>query len=271
MAGRALSDLDVDVVHDNSLAGPLLAFGSRVPTLVTTHGPVQGELGRYYGSLPEAVSLVAISNAQRRLAPHLNWCATVYNGIPVRDYPFSAEKDDFALFLGRMSPEKAPHLAIDACREAGIDLVIAAKCNEPAERAYFEAEVKPRLGPGVEYVGEVGGQSKMDLFSRARCFVFPIQWEEPFGIVMVEAMACGTPVVALNRGSVPEIVDDGITGFVCTSPHELPEAIKRSDVIAPEDCRRRALKFDVSNMVAGYELVFQRIARESGSVRPLAV
>ena len=261
VAGRALEDLEVDVIHDNSFAGPLLAHGRRIPTLVTAHGPVDGELGRYYATLPRSVRLVAISEAQRRLAPHLPWCATVHNGIPVREYPFVAEKSDYALFLGRMSPDKAPHLAIDACKEAGLDLIIAAKCSEPRERDYFETEVRPRLGSGVEYVGEVGGDQKKDLLAGARCLVFPIQWDEPFGIVMVEAMACGTPVVAMARGSVPEVVANGVSGFVCTRREELPEAIKRSEMIAPADCRRRAMRFDVSRMVSGYQEVFREMAR----------
>jgi glycosyltransferase involved in cell wall biosynthesis len=255
-AGQVLEKLEVDVIHDNSFAGPLLAFGRSTPTVVTAHGPVTGEFRFYYAYMPEAVSLVAISNAQREMAPELKWATTIYNGIPVEEYPFRANKDDFALFLGRMSPEKAPHLAIEACREVGIDLVIAAKFNEPREQEYFDSEVRPLLGPGVDFIGQTGGDEKKDLLARARCLVFPIQWDEPFGIVMVEAMACGTPVVALEGGSAREVVANNVSGFVCETPEELPEAIKRADVLRPEDCRRRAELFDVAQMVRGYEDLF---------------
>jgi glycosyltransferase involved in cell wall biosynthesis len=255
--GHALSDSDVDLVHDNSLAGPLLAFGRSVPTIVTAHGPVDGEIGLYYRLLSPVVTLVAISEAQRRLAPELAWGGTVYNSIPVEEYPTREIKEDFAVWLGRMNPEKAPHLAIDAAREAGIPLVLAGKCAEPLEKRYFEQEIAPRLGPGVQWTGEADTERKKDLLSRARCLLFPIRWEEPFGIVMVEAMACGTPVVALRAGSVPEVVADGVTGFVCDSPDELPAAVDKVGDIEPHACRARVVeKFSVEAMVSGYERVY---------------
>lgn len=268
LAFASLRDLGpFDVVHDHTLVGPLLAHAWEAPVVVTAHGPVDGELGTYYSTLPPNAHLVAISNAQRNNNPDLRWAETIHNGIPVGDYPFVEDKDDFALFLGRMSPEKAPHLAIEACRAAGIDLVIAAKCNEPREHEYYEAKMRPLLGPGVEYVGEVADQDKKELLGKARCLVFPIQWEEPFGIVMVEAMACGTPVVALPGGSVTEVVADGESGFVCPDLDQLAESIKRADVIDPRACRRRAELFDVSGMVAGYEDLFARLSmkRDTGS------
>ncbi len=258
--GSALRDADVDVVHDNSLAGPLLSFGRSQPTVVTAHGPVDGEVGRYYGLLSPVASLVAISDAQRRLAPDLPWVATVHNCIPVDEYPFREQKEDFAVWLGRTNPEKAPHLAIEAARAAGIPLVLAGKCSEPSEKAYFDQEIAPRLGPGVEWTGEADTERKKDLLARARCFVFPIRWQEPFGIVMVEALACGTPVVALREGSVPEIVVDGVTGFVCDSPDELSDAIARVSDVQPKECRRHAQdNFSVPVMVSGYEAVYEKV------------
>ena len=255
--GRALRDAGVDLVHDNSLAGPLLAFGRQVPTIVTAHGPVDGEVGHYYRLLSPVVTMVAISDAQRRIAPDLSWAGTVYNSIPVEEYPIREVKEDFAVWLGRIHPEKAPHLAIDAAREAGIPLVLAGKCAEPLERQYFETEIAPRLGPGVQWTGVADTERKKDLLSRASCFIFPIRWEEPFGIVMVEAMACGTPVVALRAGSVPEVVVDGVTGFVCDLPEELPAAIGKVRDIDPAACRARVSeKFSVDAMVSGYERIY---------------
>lgn len=257
-AARALDGFELDVVHDHTLAGPLVALGRSIPTVVSAHGPVSGELGGYYANLGNSVSLVAISNAQRRSAPNLPWVATVYNSTPVREYPFRENKDDFTLFLGRMSPEKGVHLAIDAARQANVPLVIAGKCTEPEEHAYFEEQVAPRLGSDVEWLGEADTQTKKDLLSRARCLLFPIQWEEPFGIVMVEAMACGTPVVALAHGSVSEVVKHGTTGYICDNPTQIPAAIARCDAIYPAACRAWvAGKFDVATMVSGYERVYR--------------
>ncbi len=262
-AAEVLSDTPLDIVHDNSFAGPLVACRYGAPTVVTAHGPVTGEFGdRYYARLGPGVGLIAISDAQMRLAPHLPWLGRVHNAIPVLEFPFREDKDDYVLFLGRMSPEKGAHLAIDAARAAGLPLVMAAKCREGAERAYFEAEVAPRLGPGVTYVGEADLATKKDLLARARCLVSPVCWEEPFGLVMAEALACGTPVVALRRGSVPEIVEHGTTGLICDSPDELPAALHRVEECDPVTCRRSALeRFDVAIMVSGYEAMYRRALR----------
>ncbi|TNY38602.1 glycosyltransferase family 4 protein [Thermomonospora catenispora] len=256
-ATRLLDELDVHIVHDHSLAGPLTARGRAVPTVATVHGPVTGDLARYYAELGDAVGLVALSDAQRRAAPGLNWVGTVPNAVDVDTFPFRADKEDFVLFIGRFNPDKGAHLAIDAARAAGRRIVLAGKLNERPERDYFAAEIEPRLGPDVEYVGEADGALKRDLFSRARCLLFPIQWEEPFGMVMIEAMACGTPVVALGRGAVPEVVVDGRTGYILDDPADLPEAVDRVDRIRPADCREHvAANFDVSVMGRRYEQVY---------------
>src|SRR5919108_975795 len=256
---RLLQDLDFDVVHDHSFAGPLLAHARECPTVVTAHGPVDGELADYYEEVGTAAALVAISAAQRRQRPNLPWAATIHNAIPTSEYPFRQDKDDYALWLGRMSPEKGPEVAIDAARQAGRRLVMAGKCNELAEKQYFDSEVRPRLGSDIEWIGEADTERKKELLSRASCLLFPIQWPEPFGIVMVEAMACGTPVVALDNGSVPEVVVDGVTGVICRAPKDLPEALQRSEAIDPAACRQRVVDcFDVPDMVQGYETVYRR-------------
>jgi glycosyltransferase involved in cell wall biosynthesis len=256
----ALEDIEVDIVHDHSFAGPLLGRGRRAPTVATVHGPLVEELDTYYRLLGRSVHLVAISDAQRRSDPDLHWTATVYNAIRVHDYPFRAGKDDYALFLGRMNLDKGAHIAIDVARKAGWRLLIAAKLNEPAEQAYFDEEIKPRLGDDVEWLGEANGERKSELLSGARCLLFPLQWEEPFGLVMIEAMACGTPVVALRRGSVPEIVTDGVTGVLRDDPADLPAALDAVAGIDPRACRERAEnEFDLPVMVSRYEEVYRNL------------
>jgi glycosyltransferase involved in cell wall biosynthesis len=254
-----LDELDVQVVHDHSAAGPLGAMSRSAPTVLTAHGPVDGELGVYYRRLD--LPLVAISDFQRKAAPDLPWVGRVHNAIPVASFPYHKDKEEFCLFLGRMSPEKAPDLAILAAHSAGLPIVVAAKCTEPAERQYFDERVRPLLAPDDVWFGEADAKDKRDLLSRARCLVFPVQWDEPFGLVMVEAMACGTPVVALRRGSVSEVVDHGVTGWICQQPEQLGRRIVEANRIDPAACRDRAERlFDVSQMVAGYEQVYRHLA-----------
>src|SRR5579875_3785670 len=181
-AAAVLDGAEVDVVHDHTLAGPLLARGRAVPTVVTAHGPVTGEPGDYLARLGGTVDVVAISEAQRRLRPELNWLATVHNGIDVASYPMGGGDGGYLLFLGRFNPEKGAHLAIDAARRAGRRLVLAGKLNEPAERHYFNALVRPRLGPDVDYVGEADAATKRELYAGAEALLFPVCWEEPFGL-----------------------------------------------------------------------------------------
>ena len=269
---RILDQLDVDVVHDHTLAGPLLARGRGTPTVVTVHGPLAGEPGEYYRHLGETVHLVAISDAQRRWAPDLHWCATVHNAIDPDDLRYCAEKEEWVLFLGRCTPDKGMHLAIDAARESSREIRLAAKCSEPAEKAYFEKEIRPRIGEGVEWLGEVGGEVKTDLLARARCLLFPIQWEEPFGMVMIEAMASGTPVISMRRGSVPEVVSHGVTGIVCDEPAELRHAIDVVGRIDPARCRQEVLRrFTPEVMAAGYEEAYRRVLGRGQHGAPAAV
>jgi glycosyltransferase involved in cell wall biosynthesis len=261
LADRLLAGLDLEVVHDHSAAGPLTALGRRIPTVVTAHGTTEGEPGRYYRAIADRVALVAISEAQRRRLPELAWAGVVHNGIPVAQYPYRVEKDDFALFLGRMGPDKGAHRAIAAARAAGVPLILAAKCREPAELAYFEQEIRPQLGSEVTWVGEADTATKKELLARARCLLFPVRWQEPFGIVLVEALACGTPVVALAGGAVTEILTHGRTGLVTNQPEDLPALLAQVGRIDPAACRQRAWRFDVAVMVAGYEAIYARLAR----------
>ncbi|WP_230880049.1 glycosyltransferase family 4 protein [Planomonospora sp. ID67723] len=259
-ASRMVAGLGADVVHDHSTAGPLTAAARGVPTVVTCHGDVDGELVEYYRALGRDVSVVAISEAQRRVAPDLNWAGVVHNAVDTASFPFRKDKEDWVLWLGRFNPDKGVHLAIDAARAAGRRILLAGKLTEQVEKDYFDEQIKPRLGPGVEYVGEAGTARKRELLSAARCLVFPIIWAEPFGMVMIEAMACGTPVVALDRGAVPEVVVDGVTGFVLSREEDLPGAIGAVGAIRPEDCRSHVRrKFDVTVMARGYERVYRQV------------
>jgi glycosyltransferase involved in cell wall biosynthesis len=263
LVGRALEGMDVDIVHDHTLAGPLMAPSRRAPTVVTAHGPMRTEWGEYLRTISAWVSLIAISDSQQRFAPDLPWRATVHNAVDTDDLVYADKKDDYVLFLGRMNDEKAPHLAIDASRAAGRRILVAGKCSEPAEEEFFAEHIKPRLGPDVEWLGETSGEDKRQLLAKAEALVFPIQWDEPFGLVVIEAMGSGTPVVALRRGSVPELVIDGVTGFVRDEPEELADALREIDRLDPAECRRHVVEnFSPERMVEGYERAFADIVRE---------
>jgi hypothetical protein len=207
--------------------------------------------------------MIAISESQRSHAPELPWAATVHNSVRASTFPFRADKEPFVLFLGRMNPTKGPHLAIDAARAAGLPIVLAGKCSEPLEKAYLKREIEPRLGPDTELFGVADAAAKRDLLSRACAMLFPICWEEPFGLVMIEAMACGTPVVALRRGSVPEIIVNGVTGIVKDDPAQLPEAIELARRLDPAACQAHvAARFTTELMAARYEDAYRRVLAE---------
>ena len=261
-----LQHLNLDVIHDHSTVGPLQARMRTVPTVVTAHGPVTGEFGQYYAAIDGTVALVAISAAQRAQAPALDWAGLVHNAVRTDDYPFAGRKADYVVYLGRLSREKGAHLAIEAARAAGCPIILAGPCTAPDDRQYFEQEVRPRLGLDARWIGEARFAAKVGLLANARCLVFPIEWEEPFGMVMIEAMACGTPVVALRRGSVPEIVVDGVTGFIRDRAEDLASAIQQVDSLDPLACRRRVRRqFDTSQMAAGYERIYRQVAKSHGT------
>jgi glycosyltransferase involved in cell wall biosynthesis len=250
----------LDVVHDHTLTGALLAPSHPVPTVLTCHGPMLPEIQRLYRDMAPQLGLVAISHRQRELAPGMAWLATVHNAVRAEDWPMrtTAPADgEFALFLGRLHPDKAPHLALDAAHAAGLPVVLAGKCAEPIELEYLEREVRPRLRDGDVLFGMADAAQKRDLLTRARCLLMPIVWEEPFGMVLIESMVCGTPVVALRAGAVPEIVVDGVTGFVCDDLAAFTAAIGRVGRLDPRDCRQHAVsRFGVERMAAGYELAY---------------
>ncbi len=249
-----------DVVH-NHCGEILMAFSSLVatPLLTTVHGPMTPDsqiawdyYTGYYNS---------ISQAAKNGFPDKGYLGVVYNGIDVDSFPLCVEKDDYLLFLGRLSVEKGTHLAIEVARARGERLIIAGKVD-PVDRDYYEEQVAPRIdGSLVTYVGEADAARKRELFSRARCLLHPVTWPEPFGLVMAEAMACGTPVVGFGLGSVPEVVRHGETGFVVDTVEAMIEVVGRVDEIDPYRCRAHVVQtFSAEAMVDGYERLYQIIA-----------
>ena len=236
------------------------------PTVTTLHGRLDlPETRRVLARFPEQ-RLVSISYSQRLPVADLplNWQATVYNGIRLEHFPFRPEPDDppYLAFIGRISPEKGPTIAIEVARRVGLPLKIGAKID-PADRDWAEEHFLPLLDtPGVEYLGEVDERQKAELLGGALALLFPINWPEPFGLAMTEAMACGTPVIAFPGGSVEEVVRDGVTGFICRSHtvEEMVEAVRRVEQIDRAACRRHVEQhFSAQAMADGYEAVYERV------------
>ena len=231
------------------------------PTVHTLHGRLDMPQVHMVMRQFEDVPLVSISDAQRLPLDDLDlaWAGTVYHGLPMEDYPFG-RGGSYLAFLGRISPEKRPDLAIAVAKRAGIPLKIAAKVD-PVDRPYFEREIEPLLGdPLIQFVGEIGEADKPGFLGEALGLLFPIDWPEPFGLVMIEAMACGTPVIARRCGSVPEVITPGRTGFIADSVDEIVQAVKRLDRIDRMACRREAeARFSVTQMVDGYEAIYEKL------------
>jgi glycosyltransferase involved in cell wall biosynthesis len=261
---------EFDILHDHTgPVGSSIGAMSDCPTVHTLHGPFTDETTMLYRRIARRHWFVAISESQKSMAPeNLRWGGVVYNGIPMDRYPFREAKDDYLLFLGRADEEKAPHLAIQAARQAGRRLVMCVTTKNERERRYWAEQVEPLLADDVEVRGECDQDQKADLLSRAAALVFPIQWPEPFGLVMTEAMACGTPVVAWRNGSVPEVVADGQTGFIVSSVEEMAAAVDRVGELDPKAMRARVeQRFSAEAMVVGYEGVYQRVLTEGGTAQ----
>jgi glycosyltransferase involved in cell wall biosynthesis len=253
----------VDVIHDHTLLGPLFAASHRVAPIVTTnHGPFTPLTKPLFRDIGERTSLVAISVSQAHSAGRgIRIAKVIPHGIDVDAIPVGRGDGGYVLFLGRMTPEKGAHLAIDAARRAGVRIVVAAKCREPKEQQYFDRMIAPRLGPGAEFVGEVGGADKWELLGAATALVNPIRWSEPFGLVMAEALACGTPVVACPVGAAPEIVDHGLTGFLCSTTVELDQAVRDAETIDRAICRKVAAdRHSMDRMVADHVELYSRLS-----------
>jgi glycosyltransferase involved in cell wall biosynthesis len=256
---------EFDLLHDHTgPVGASIGAMSDAPTVHTLHGPFTEQTSMLYRCIAHRHWFVAISENQRSMGPaNLRW-GVVYNGIALDRYPFREDKEDFLFFLGRADEEKAPHLAIQAARRAGRRLVMCVTTKNQREQTYWAERVEPLLGDDVEVRGECDQEQKTDLLARAAALLFPIQWPEPFGLVMTEAMACGTPVVAWRNGSVPEVVADGETGFIVESVKEMAAGVDRLGELDPHAMRARVKeRFSAEAMVAGYERVYQQVLTRS--------
>ena len=258
-----------DVVHDHSgLMGILMGASTRLqtPVVATLHGDLTEAEAEFLGTVDHRVHLVAISRAQQALVAGVDWRRVVYNAVDPADYrpvTHPDEKHNFLFQLARISPIKGQHIAIEVARRLGVPLVLAGKVDNEASD-YFEREVKPHLGNGVTWHENVVGEEKQHLLSHARAMLFPIQWEEPFGIAMVEAMVSGTPVLAMARGAAVEIVEPGVTGWLATDSDGLVEAYSHLGEIDLERCVARATqRFGPAQMADGYQSVYERAIDES--------
>jgi glycosyltransferase involved in cell wall biosynthesis len=211
------------------------------------------------------VPLVAISHDQASRAPDdVPVAAVIHHGLDLDRYHFVPEGGDHLVALGRMSPDKGMDTAIEVARRTGRELFIAAKVREPAEKRYFDQVIRPRLGGGIEYVGEADHRQKQELLGGALALLNPIRWYEPFGLVMIESMACGTPVIATPRGAAPEIVDDGVTGFLARSVTDLIAAVETASGLDRRACRSSVeVRFSMERMAADHERLYRRLLRRS--------
>jgi glycosyltransferase involved in cell wall biosynthesis len=250
-----------DVIHDHTLLGPAHgATRTDVPIVTTAHGPFLSECGRHYADVAGRVPIIAISHHQASTAAgHLPVAAVIHHGIDLDAVCASRHHGGYALFLGRMHPDKGVATAARIARAAGVPLVIAAKMREPIEQQYFEGEVRPLLGGDVEFVGEVGASAKLLLLQDALALLNPIAWAEPFGMVMIEALASGTPVVAPPVATVPELVTDGLTGIVAPTA-ELASRLPAAADLDRRACRREAeRRFSLERLAADHVRFYEHV------------
>lgn len=249
---------DILHIHPVDRALPFGFAVRNVPTVYTLHDPMypwRAEIFRMFASLNQ--HYISISDAQRRPAADLNWAATIYNGIDLTDIPFSDTCGDYLLFVGRITPEKGVAEAVEVARRTGERLFIL---GPEVTGPYWEEKIKPYLGDQIRHIGVVSRKELYEYYKNAKATLAPIQWEEPFGLVMIESMATGTPVIALRRGSAPEVIDHGTTGYVVDSVDEMVDALKNVDGIDRRECRKRVeTNFTTERMVHRYEEEFSRL------------
>lgn len=250
----------VDIIHDHTVVGPRYPHHPPgVPIIATVHGPFLPEVIELYRSVPSEVSIVAISHNQASTADAVRITRVIHHGIDPARVPVGEGRGGYACFLGRMNPDKGVREAILTARRAGVPLLIAARVQESGEREYFSTVIRPLLGADTEYLGELNVSEKYALLGAAVALLNPIQWNEPFGMVMIESLATGTPVVGTTRGSAPEIIDHGRTGFLRTSVDELADALSRAGELDRRLCRMAVEeRFSSARMAADHLDLYSR-------------
>jgi glycosyltransferase involved in cell wall biosynthesis len=235
-----------------------------LPSVTTLHGRLDlPDLIPVYKRYADA-PVISISMAQRKPLPRANWVANVHHGLPADLLAFNPKAGDYLAFLGRISPEKRLDRAIEIAKRAGMPLKVAAKIDN-ADRAYYESTIKPLMGdPNIEFIGEIAENEKSEFLGNAYAYLFPIDWPEPFGLTMIEAMACGTPTIAFNRGSVPEVMQEGLTGFIVDNMDDAVAAVEKIESIERTACRNVFEKhFTSAHMAERYLQVYQSMASAS--------
>ena len=255
---------NVDIVHDHTLAGPFLRDSRvTVPIVTTVHGPFVPEMLDVYRRRPAGVHLVAVSHHQASTARDVVITRVIHHGLETADIPVGRGDGGYACFLGRLHPDKGVVQAIAIARGAGMSLRIAAKMRDAAEQEYFTTSIRPLLGPGCEFLGELNTADKFALLGGAAVLINSIQWDEPFGMVMIESLATGTPVVTTPRGSAPEIVDDGRTGFIRADKAGLVDAVQRVTGLDRGLCRRTAEeRFSAKRMASEHIALYAQVLSE---------
>lgn len=250
---------EFDIIHDHTVPMSLpTANIATTPVVATMHGAFTATNRRLFQTL-KGPGIVSISESQVFSAPGINHLGTVYNGLPMEHYPFGAEPGNYLLYVGRLSMEKGVHHAIEVAEQLDLPLILAAKLD-PVDQTYFRNYIEPRLSERVQWIGEVDEDERNKLMANALCFLHPVTWREPFGLTLIEAMACGSPVIAFNRGSIPEIIQTGVTGFVVEDTDSMIDAVASIRDISRQACRDHALsKFNDKVMTDGYEALYKKL------------
>lgn len=260
LAYKMQSQFDIIHDHNNDISLPVATLAT-TPVVMTIHGAFNENVKKIFQVL-NSVNIVTVSKAQAEPLPNLNYAGNVYHGLDMAKYPFSEANDGYLLFVGRISMEKGVHHAIEVANQLDLPLIIAAKLEfqAPHDIAYFHEYIEPKLSDQIRWVGEVDEAERNKLMSKALCFLHPITWREPFGLTVIESMACGCPVVAFNKGSTPEIIVDGKTGYVVKDVQEMVEAVKKIKLINRRICRQHSLSnFNSKRMAKEYEAIYKKV------------